>query len=78
MSVVWFATSFDYYLLSFLANTFENPYPPAVLGSIAELIAYAVAGVLYKNAGLKISVSSSFGLALFGGICMLIWGLNDE
>ena len=78
MSIIWFSTSFNYYLLSFLISTFENVYPSALLSSCAEITAYAVAGLLYRRAGLKISISLSFLIGLIGGLLILFIGLKDE
>ena len=78
MSIVWLSTSFSYYLLLSLVNTFDNVYETAVTGSIAEIVAYTVSGLLYEKIGVKLSLVISFALSTMGGILILAYGLEHE
>ena len=78
MSFVWLSTSFNYYLISFLLSTFDSVYLSATLSSLSEIVAYGVAGILYRKAGLKISISLSFAIAVVGGLLIIFIGLGNE
>ena len=78
MSIVWLTTSFGYYLLLSLVNTFDNVYETAVIGSIAEVVAYAVSGLFYEKIGVKLSLVLAFAISTLGGILILAYGLDHE
>ena len=77
MSMMWLATSFNYYLIGYLLNTFEEVYLSATLSSLSELAAYGIAGVLYKKLGLKLTISMSFAIAVIGGVLIIFVGLDN-
>ena len=75
MTTLWLITSFNYYLIQFLVNTFKQIYTTAVCSSVSEIIGIAAGGALYNIYGLKASLSMSFSLALVGACCLLVYGL---
>lgn len=75
MSFVWLATSFGYYLILSLTNTFDHVYISAFTSSFSEMIAYVVAGVFYLKIGVKLSLILAFAMSTIGGLLILIWGL---
>ena len=75
MCFIWLSTSFNFYLIQFLINTFDQVYTSAVGSSISEILAYAFAGVLYQTSGIKASLFVSFGVAFIGGMAILTYGL---
>ena len=46
MIVIWTAASFNFYLLMYITNTFEQVYVTAFALAIADIVAYATGGVL--------------------------------
>ena len=46
MSICWLVSSLNYYLLTFLVNTFENVYTTALFSSCSAFLAYIVAACL--------------------------------
>ena len=75
MSMVWLSTSFGYYLIFSLINTFDKEYMSALTSSISEMIAYVVSGLFYERIGVKMSLILSFTISTLGGILILAWGL---
>ena len=78
MSLVWLATSFGYYLILSLINTFDKVYMTAIVSSISEMVAYVVAGLFYEKVGVKLSLILSFAISAAGGVLILCWGLNHQ
>ena len=78
MSFVWLATSFGYYLILSLINTFDAVYETAIVSSVSEMIAYVVAGLFYEKVGVKLSLILSFAISTAGGILILCWGLDHQ
>lgn len=62
----------DYYLISFIAVTFERPYMQVLFSSLAEILAYATSGALYRRLGLKVSLATSLVISAIGGYSVLI------
>jgi len=78
MTMCWLVTSFNYYLIQFLVNTFKQVYTTAIFSSISELIGIAAGGSLYSQLGLKVSLSMSFSLAFVGAILIIMYGLAHQ
>lgn len=76
MMVIWLSSSFDYYLIMYLVNTFKKVYVSAIASSLSEMAAYAVSGAYYMKLGARVTFVSSFGLSLAGGIVILVYGLS--
>ena len=49
MIMIWTAASFNFYLLMYLANTFEQVYVTTLLLSIADIVSYAISSVLVQK-----------------------------
>jgi len=47
MCFIWLSTSFNFYLIQFLINTFDQVYESALGSATSEVLAYAFAGLLY-------------------------------
>lgn len=77
MSLVWLTTSFGYYLILTLINTFENVYETAIVSSLSEMFAYILSGIFYERIGVKLSLVGAFAISTIGGVVILIWGLKD-
>ena len=75
MTFIWLSTSFNFYLIQFLINTFEQVYLSAIGSAASEVLAYVFAGALYQMVGLKASLFLSFGIAFSGGCSLLSFGL---
>ena len=48
MMFVWLTTSFDYYLVMFMINKFEQVYVSAIASSVSGILAYIFAGYIYE------------------------------
>ena len=75
MSVIWLATSFGYYLILSLINTFDDVYISGLTSSLSEMIAYVISGLLYEKIGVKLSFIIAFAISTLGGVLILAWGL---
>lgn len=78
MGIVWLATSFNYYLIQFLINTFEQVYWTAIFSSISEIMGYFTGACLLNKLGVRASLSVSFGLAFIGATLLLFYGLDHQ
>ena len=76
MIIAWTVTVFNYYLIMFLANTFEQVYVTALFLSLGDIIAYAIGGVLVKRLGAKHTLFISYMTASIGGLLILFYGLQ--
>ena len=69
----------NYYLISFLAVTFKHPYMEVLFSTLAEILAYLVSGTMYKQFGIKVSMSASLVISAIGGYSVLIKeSISDE
>lgn len=75
MCFVWLSTSFNNYLLLFLTSSFTEEYQIGISFGIADLLSYAVSGILYKFLGARFSLIIAFGIATFGGLIVCAYGL---
>ena len=78
MSLVWLATSFNNYLLLFLTANFSDEYAIGISLGVADLLSYAVAGVLYRFLGAKWSLVTAYAISSIGGIIVVAWGLAHQ
>ena len=78
MSMVWLASSFSYFLIFALINTFSQIYITGLTSSASEVLAYIAAIFLQKKFGVKHSLIISFGVSTLGGILILSWGLSNQ
>ena len=52
MTLVWLTVCFNYYMIIFMINRFQQVFITSLLSSLSALIAYWHGGVLYKRYGL--------------------------
>ena len=76
MCLIWLATSFGYYLILMLVNTFDNVYPTALTSAGSEMVGYIVSGLFFEKIGVKRSLVLSLSISTLGGILILSWGLQ--
>ena len=67
MVIVSSTVAVNYYLISFLAVTFDRPYMQVFFSSIAEILAYATSGIVYRKLGARSSMSLSLAISTLGG-----------
>lgn len=79
MCYMWICVNFDYTL-----NTYQLRYLPGDLymnaeaSSVAELIAYTIAGVMYDTLGVTRSFLMSYSVSVIGGIlCLTLGGVTQ-
>ena len=78
MSLVWLITSFSYYMLTFLLNTFEKVYTIATFNCLSAVVAYISAASILRFLGIKKTFSFGFGIALLAGLLILVYGLKYQ
>ena len=76
MTTVQIACLFNFHLLSYLANTFDQVYLTTLLAVSSEFLAYLVGGYIFEKLGAKRSLTVQFLLSGVGGIAMLTFGLH--
>lgn len=76
MVCVWLITVFDFYLISFLVNTFDQIFMSAIAAAVSELFAQAIGGYAYERVGVRTSMCVSYAMAAVGGFVMLFYGLQ--
>ena len=78
MVVIWAAASFNFYLLIFIANTFEQGYVTGLFIAIADVVSYAISGLLVEKTSTKRTIFVSYSIATIGGIIILVYGLKHQ
>ena len=78
MSLVWLASSFGYYLILTLTNTFSKVYVTGLTSSFSEMLGYIISGLFYEKIGVKLSLILSFLISTVGGMAILLWGLSND
>ena len=72
MIVVWLASSFCYYLISYqLKYIHGDIFINSITSSFSEIIAYILLGILLSQIGLKKVLALSFLLSLAGMLCLI-------
>ena len=61
-----------------MCNTFENVFLVAVFSSLSEFVAQAVGGYLYDKIGVKTSMFVSLLISSFGGLLIVLVGLQYQ
>jgi len=78
MIVMWTASSFDYYFITFFLKYIPgNIYVNTSISSISEIIAYCFSGSLMKILGIKMSYLIAWVIATTGGILMICFSGSD-
>ena len=75
MIFVWLTTNFDYFLVQFLVNTFDQVYITAIASSMSDILAFVTSGYIYWLIGTRATLSISFGVSTIGGLVILFYGL---
>ena len=78
MSLVWLTICFNWFMISYMVNTLEKIYESAIAMSIADILSYLVAGLIYKSIGIKRLLLYTNMLAAMGGLSILYYGLQHE
>lgn len=76
MAIVQVTCLFNYHLLSYLSNLFEQVYMTIIIMVSAEFFSYIIGGVLLEKLGTKLSLIILYLLSGIGGLLMLVYGLN--
>ena len=72
MCVMWTASSFNYYLLTFFLKYIPgNIFTNTAIANASELFAYAASGYLMNIMGIKTSFFTGFLIASIGGILLI-------
>ena len=75
MSLVWLTSSFGFYLILSLINTFDEIYITGLTSSFSDILSYVVGGYFYEKAGVKVTLIVCFAMSTLGGILIISWGL---
>ena len=78
MSFIWLSVSFNWYLLQFLVNTFENIYATGLGASASDIVAYALSGLIYEKLGIKLTIAICYASSTIGGLIILFYGLSHQ
>ena len=78
MAFVWFATSFNYYLIQFLLMSFQNEYVASAASGFSDIVAFAASGVIFYYLGVKKTFFMCFSSATIGGLLILFYGLKHQ
>ena len=74
MCVLWSASTFNYYLLTFFLKYIPgNIYTNTAISNASELVAYAASGYLMNLMGIKISYFTGFSVATAGGLLLIFF-----
>ena len=76
MVFVWLITVFDFYLIGFLVNTFEQIFYSTIASGVSEFVAQAFGGYLYSRTGTRDALFISYTVAALGGFAVLLYGLD--
>jgi len=79
MTYMWAACSFTYYMILIYVKYLPgNIYVNTLASGSSEMVAYALAGVVYSKVGLKWTFTSFFAFSFVGGILILFLGNSQE
>ena len=76
MTMVQITCLFNFHLLAYLINLFEQVYLTGIMSCSSEFVAYMAAGVVLEKLGVKTSLVACYLIAGLGGILMLAYGLG--
>ena len=72
------AVMYNFTLVQFLVNTFENQYVSAIGVGLSDMLGYFIGGWCFYKLGLTGSLGLSFIVSIIGGILVMLIGLRDE
>ena len=76
MSFIWLSVSFNWYLIQFLINTFDEVYVTAIGSSIADIVANTISAYFYERYGIKSNISAANAACTIGGFVILFYALQ--
>lgn len=75
MTYMWAACSFTYYMIAIYVKYLPgNIYVNTLASGSSEMVAYALAGIVYAKVGLRWTFTSFFAFSFVGGILILFLG----
>ena len=77
MTCVQLCCLFNFNLLNYLTNRFEQVYLTGVMSLSSELASIFFAGLLLEKLGTRLSLVTCYLTSAIGGILMLAYGLNN-
>ena len=77
MTTVQITCLFNFHLLAYLTNLFEQVYVTGIMAVSSEFVAYLIAGYVLEKLGAKVSLMTCYAIAGIGGILMLTYGLHN-
>lgn len=75
MAVVQVTSLFNYHLLSYLSNLFEQVYMTIIIMVSAEFFSFIIGGLMLEKLGTKLSLLILYLISGIGGLLMLVYGL---
>ena len=78
LSLAWTVTVFNWYLVQFLVNTFDEVYLSAIGSAVSDIIGYTFGGILFYRFGIQASLMISFAVATLGGVAILLYGVDNS
>ena len=76
MSIVWTTAVFNYYMIQFLLDTFDQVYFASMMSAVSDIVGFIFAGIVYSKLGPKLMLVFSNGLSSAGGAALLFYGLD--
>ena len=77
MTTVQITCLFNFHLLAYLTNLFEQVYVTGIMAVSSEFVAYLIAGYVLEKLGAKVSLMTCYTIAGVGGVLMLTYGLHN-
>ena len=78
MTFMWLSGSFNYYLIQFLINTFEEVYVTAIGSSVSDIIANVISAIVFERVGIRGTLSAANAWSTLGGVVVLFYGLHHQ
>ena len=78
MAVIQVLIYFNYMLLTYLTNMFEQIYLTGLCSAASEIGAYIFSGTLYEKLGVRRTYLISLSIATLGGILIITYGLDHQ
>ena len=76
MTFVQITCLFNFHLLSYLTNLFEQVYLTGIMSCSSEFVAYLMAGLILEKLGAKTALITCYVIAAIGSILMIAYGLD--
>ena len=76
MTVIQVFIYFNYMLLTYLTNTFEQVYLTGLVSAVSEICAYIFSGTMFEKLGVRRTYMISLTIAILGGVLIIVYGLD--